>query len=611
MERLELFYPYPNLLMTPMKHTVHVVLAFLLCASPFSHAALEDWYKLLPADTLGIIEFKSASELVTNWEKSGLGRLMADEEFQRWTAPMRNDGDTPWDRFFKEHSGEGMREYLMRHPGANLAAFIAATPEELQSGLAYVSFTEVGDGRKAMEQMKTREKELALAADEGLKARVIQLAGEQVEVISKSEAPEVLWEMGHVFVGDVMIEANKQALMEQMIAALKTGAEVPSTAITGHLTRLNTLAGGTPDVRFYLNGEKLMEWVVKAAKDFGTQAAKSSPLPISPDQVIKALGLQEVQSVALMMNLENEQSVFDMALLHSADPEGLIHLMRGTPGQVEQPAFVPADVMAASAMRLSVVDLWDKLLVMVGKFGPAAALLTGQLGLYEQQLGVKLRDDLFASLDDQYHEITHGEAASPSQVIVFKIKDEKRLNAGIEGIKRLVGAGFGDLDESEYLGYNIQSIKTAQAQDGATAFAFCIAEGYLLMSTGPQTVLRDVLSRMKEPTDPGLWADAKVKDLVKRLPEGYLGLSVTDGSRAMKMLVDALSLAQASMAGQQKGGDAKAKRDGSETLENLFDSSAVPSAEMWSRYFGKMISGAYNSEDAIHMRMLSVPADQP
>lgn len=596
-----------------MKKITLASLALWVCAHATLQAGVEEWYKLLPADTFGIIEFKNPAELVTNWEKSGLGRMMQDEEFLRWTAPMRKGGDAPWDSFFKEHSGEGMKEYLMRHPGANLAAFIAASPADFEKGVAFVAFTEVVENRKQMEELKAKEKELVLAADEEMKARVIELAGQQVEVVSKSDEPDEMWEVGHAFVGDVLIEANTQALMEQMILAVKNGAVEPSDAITGHLARLDALAGGTPDLRIYLNGEKLMQWADEAARSTGKQLAKSSPLPVSPDQVIEALGLREMQALGVMMNLDDEKSALDVAILHPAKPQGLLSLVRSVPGPVEQPAFVPAGVMAASAMRLSMTELWDKLLAMVEKFGPAAQMLTGQLGVYEQQLGVKLRDDLFASLDDQYHEITQGDAQSPSQVILFKVKDEKRLGGAIEAIKRLMGAGFGAFDESEYLGHTIQSVKTAQAQDGSAAFAFCVAEGHLLMSNGPQTLLRDVLSRMKEPSGPGLWEDAQVQDLVKKLPESYVGLSVADGSRTMNMIVQALGLAQSGLAAQGIGKGPKAAVDEAEndSLGDIFDASATPSEEMWSRYFGKAVSGVYNPEDAIQLRMISAPPAQP
>lgn len=597
--------------MMPNK-TPLAALAALFLTLPAQAGKLDDWYKLLPQDTIGIIAVKSSPEMMADWDKSGLGLMMEDEEFQRWAAPMMKDGDAPWDAFFKEHSGESLRENLTRYPGASLAAFIASSPEQLEKGLAFVALSEVGDNRAKLEEMKAKEKELMLANDEEVKSRVVELAGEQVEVLSKSDEPEALWETGFAFVGDALVEGNSQALMEQMIVAVKNGVAEPSATITGHLARLDALSGGTPDLRIYLNGEKLMQWAVQAARDFGASAAKGSPLPVSPDQVIEALGLEELQALSLMLNMQDEQSTFDIAVLHADQPTGLISLMRGgAGGEVELPGFVPADVISASAMRFSVVGLWDKLLAMVEKFGPAAAMLTGQLAIHEQQIGIKLRDDLFASLDDQYYELTDGQADAPSQVIAIKIKDKNRLGGAIEGIKRLVGAGFGAFDESEYLGHTILTLKTAQAQEGASAFAFCVADEHLLMSTGPQTLLRDVLARMKEPSGPSLWEDAKVRELLGRLPPGHVGLGVTDGSRVMKMMVDAIGMARSGMAAQKKGKGPKggAAKSGDDTGDSYFDPAAAPSAEMWARYFGKGATGTYNPADAMHFRLLTVPAE--
>lgn len=585
----------------------------LFFASGLRAGVLEDWYKLLPANTLGVIAVKNTPELVDDWNDGSFGRLLEDEEFKRWTAPMMRDGVAPWNAFFKETTGEGLAETLRRYPGASLAAFAADSPEEVEKGLPFVALSEVGGKIDELREMKKREHELALAGDEEVKARTVELAGVEVSLLSNSEDDDTLWESGHAFVGEVLVEGNSRKLMEQTIASLKNGTPEASPVVTGHLARLDTLAGGTPDLRIYFNGEVLMRWVREAALKAGEKAGANSPLPISPGQVIDAFGLEQMQAMALMFDLGREQSHFDFALLHAEKPVGLLALLRtDVAGPAELPGFVPPDVISGSSARLSLVELWDELLTLIGRFGPAAALATAQLGVVEGQLGVKLRDDFFASFGDDYIEVTDGSVTSPSQVIAFKVRDRNRLGGALEGIRRFVGAGFAAFEETEFLGQTIYSIKTPAAAEDNPGVAFCLADSHLLLSTGPQALLKTVLTRMKDPSGPGLWEGERARALLGRLPPGHIGVTVTDGSRLMKLMVEAATLAQSQMGGalQKKAKGPKAPASGGDGA-GIFDMSSPPSDAMWSRYFGQAIGAAYQPADAIHYRLLTLPLQAP
>src|SRR5690606_3335936 len=176
----------------------------LLFVTGLRAGALEDWYKLLPANSLGVIAVKNTPELVDDWNGGSFGRLLEDEEFKRWTAPMMKDGDAPWNAFFKETTGEGLADTLKRYPGASLAVFAADSPEEVAKGLPFVALSEAGGKLKELQEMKDRERELAVAKDEELKPRSLELAGVEVSVLSTSEDDETLWESGHAFVGEVL-----------------------------------------------------------------------------------------------------------------------------------------------------------------------------------------------------------------------------------------------------------------------------------------------------------------------------------------------------------------------------------------------------------------------
>ncbi|MBB5036270.1 hypothetical protein [Prosthecobacter dejongeii] len=590
-----------------------------LLSSVSAHAdKLDDWYKLLPKNTVGVIAIKNTPELLADWDKSSFTKLLQDEEFKKWTAPMMKDGEAPWDKAVKEDSGEGLYDSLKRYPGASMAIFLGDSPEDFSGDEPPLCGLSDATGQeKGLEEMKLKEAEISMKKDESLKQRTQDIAGVTVHILAATEDAEEGWEDGYAFVDGTLVEANSLKDMQYFITALKSGAGEGSDVVAGHLTRLAQLTDGHTDVLVYLNGETLVQWGLQAAT--AAAAGGTSQMPISPETIIEVLGPQEIQSIALTLDIADDQSRIEMALLHPEKPTGFVSLLRSAGGEVVLPAFVPTDVISSTVTRYSLVGLWDKLMVMVNKLGPMAAMATMQLGGVEAQAGVKLRDDLFASLDDEYIEITDGSLENQSQVLAIKVKDHQRFGGALDGVKRFAGAGFAAFEETEYLGHQINVIKAAQPT--GAEMAFCLTNDYFLFSTGPQALLKKVLSRMKEASGPSIWDDARVQDLIARLPKGYAGVGVADGGKMMKVVVDAMSMVQGQVGktAKKKGKKGKGKKapasEDEEALEAIsgadtwFDPTAVPSDAMWKRYFGTSVSGYYSPANAIYYRSVTTPVE--
>ena len=593
--------------------------ALCLTGSLTAHAEkLDEWFKILPKNTVGVIAIKNTPELLADWEKSSFTKLMADEEFKKWTAPMIKEGETPWDKTFKESHGEGLYDSLKHYPGASIAVFRGDSPEDFSGDEPPIcGLSDAAGQEKALEDMKAREIELAIKKDESLKQRTVEVEGITVHILSNSDDADEGWEDGYAFVDGTLVEGSSLEDMTYFITALKSGAGESSAVVADHMGRIAQLTEGHTDLLIYINGETLVQWGVAAANAAAQNSAQS--MPIAPDAIIDALGANEIQALALTVDFTDSQSRMDFALLHPAKPTGFVSLLRGTNSEVILPAFIPADVLSGSVTRYSMVDLWDKLMTMINKLGPMAVMATMQLGGIEAQLGVKLRDDFFASLDDEYIEITDGSLEKQSQVLAFKVKDHPRLGGALDGIQRFVGAGFAAFEESEFLGYKINQIKAMNAQPDAAEMAFCLTDDYLLFSTGPQALLKKVLARMKEPSGPSIWDNDRAQDLLARLPAGYSGAGISDGGKVMKVLTDAMTLVQnqAAKSSKKKTKGKKSKgpditgglQDAGNTAETWFDPAAVPSDTMWERYFGTSSSGIYNPADAIHYRTVTTPVE--
>ncbi len=603
------------------------ILFSLLLASILPTSAadrLEQWYNLMPKDTVGVIAIKNAPELLADWDKSSYAKFMQDDEAKRWMAPMRKDGDTPWDKFFKDTYGRGMYDTLKDYPGALVSYLVIGNVSQFDKNPPSVSLCEVAGKQKEIEAQKLAEVESKKKENPDIKLRTEDIGGVSVQIAAVSEAPEAAWILAWAVVGDVMIEANTHALMEYMIGALKNNAGDPPGVAREHLARIGQVTNGGGDMLLYFNGVKLLELgeqaiaAAEAKKKDANKAAGGMNFDIKPKTIMDMLGAQELQAFAITAELTDTQSRMDVTILHPEKLSGLLSLIRGSGNEVALPAFVPAGILAASVSRVDFGQVYDSILGMIGKLGPMAMMVTMQIPQFEAQIGFKIRDDLFGSLADEVIQVQDGNGTKESQVMGFKIKDSAKLGGALEGLKRYVGAGFGAFEESDYLGFNINTLITTQTANAATEVAFCNTGKYLLLSVGSQEALKKVLGRIKDPSGPSVWDDPHVQNLLSLIPKNYSGVGVTDAGRLMNMIATAAATlesktgAKAKAAAKKKGPGKKGPSPDeavAAAASSWFDSSARPSNETFERYFGSLLTAHYSHPDSIQLHYLTTPVE--
>lgn len=609
----------------------HRALAFfaLLLASVLPASAadrLEQWYNLMPKDTAAIIAVKNTQEVLADWDQSTFAKFMQDEAVQRWMAPMRKEGDAPWDKFFKENYGSGMYETLKDYPGALVSFLVLDDFEKFKNNPPNVSLCEVAGKQEQIEAHKTAEVEAQKKLKPDLKIRSTEINGVPVQIAAEGEAEDAAWFTSWAVVGDVMIESNSRELMEYMIAAVKSGTGDAPGVAREHLARIAQHTGGGGDMLLYLNGVKLLQLADKAIaaeeakkKEEG-KADAAAAFNITPQQIMDILGVQELQAVAFSMEMNGDQTRADIIVLHPEKPSGILSLMRTSGEDVVLPSFIPGDVLQGGVVRYDLTNLYDSLMGMVMKLGPMAMVLTMQLPAFEQQLGFKIRDDFFASLDDEMVTVQDGELVQQSQVIAFKVKDPDKIGGALESLKRFIGAGFGAFEETEYLGFKVNTLKLSQTGTAASEIAYCNTGKYLLLSVGGPATLNKVLSRMKDPSGPSIWDSAQVQKLLSIAPKNYGSASVTDVGSTISMLATAANMLEAQAGGaKNKKGPAKKKGpgkkaaadDGEEAAASppMLDPNAVPPKEVFQRYFGRMLGAQYSHPDALQIHYLAVPPE--
>jgi hypothetical protein len=325
-----------------------------------------------------------------------------------------------------------------------------------------------------------------------------------------------------------------------------------------------------------------------------------------------------------MIDLTETQSRVDMAILHPEKIEGILTFLQGSSTEVSLPPFIPGDALSGQVSRQSLSAVYDHLLAMIAKLGPMAMMATMQISQLEQQMGFKIKEDLFGSLEDESIQIADGTAEAQSQVIGLKVKDRARLGGALDGLKRFIGQGFGAFEESDFLGNNISLFKATAAQaPGAksTEIAYCLTDDYLFFSIGKQDLLKKVLTRLKEAGEPSIWDAPRTQELIAMMPKGYSGLGVSDASKQINIMIEAMTAVQKQTGGAKKkpvaskskgpgkGPKVENEATGLPAPDSFFDSKAQPSDEMFKKYFGTVVSGTYSKPGALLFRMLSKPVE--
>jgi hypothetical protein len=587
--------------------------------------AKEEWLPLLPEKTIAVLSIKNTPELVADWDGSSLGRFLEDPAVLKWLAPLYEEGEAPWDRMVKEVSGSGLREQLSFFPGASMTAFLPPNEESGSSEPVYLALSEIGEKKAELMGSLEKQAEVKMKEDDELKVGEAEIEGVAVKTVGAGEGDEANWVLAWAEVDGVLVESNDRKTITETIQGMQKGAAGEQDDLRANFARFREIAEGEGDLVLYVDAGTLVEKVKESMAGAGG-AEPQAANPFSPELVMGALNLEEIRGFGLSIDLQEGASRVDLALMHKEKPQGLIvNLMHGVDTKVELPGFVPADMASASVSRWSLLKFYDGLMTTLNGFGPmVGGMVQMQLGGVEQQMGIKLRDDLFATTDDEIIQLgaMSKVGGAPGQVMGIKLKDAKRFGAAMEAIKKMAGNGFGVFEEVDVAGFKVFKIKAnlaaAQPEGGSNEMAYTVAKDYFLFSSGTMEALNKVLNRMADPSGPTLWDDASVKSALAALPANATGLGVSDGSAMVKTMLTAMMTAQGAMAaggGKAKKGKGKAKDDEGEEEGAVagggqwFDPDATPGDEVFERYFGKSSTGSYTLDDAAHYRMVSQPAE--
>lgn len=300
-------------------------------------------------------------------------------------------------------------------------------------------------------------------------------------------------------------------------------------------------------------------------------------------RLIEELGVEGLKSMVLYSGFAGDAERGLLELEMPGPRKGVLGLFRGKSFTLGDVPPLPPDVVSWSMASVDAGTFYDVALqtaeAVTRVLSPdKVGAVKGFATLANVALGIDLRQDLLAALDDQIIGYT-----SPSegpltlgQVVMIKVKDGDKVKDSLEqiikAIARLASADI-QLKKRTYRGVEVREVRV-RAQGFIFVPSYAIHKGWLCVALYPQPVQGYIARSNGEMT---AWkASTKVKSLLDELPKQAVAFSYSDPRPSINQL---LSL------GPVIGGAIL-----SFNPETSFEISSIPNAQEVNRYLFPNVS---------------------
>ncbi|MFO1076544.1 MAG: hypothetical protein U1E73_02325 [Planctomycetota bacterium] len=254
------------------------------------------------------------------------------------------------------------------------------------------------------------------------------------------------------------------------------------------------------------------------------------------ERAIDAMGLRHIGSISGSSNYENGRSVTRM--VHLAGKPDSTAATKAI--DVSFLKWVPKDAVGFSAWTWDPANGYDALVKGINAYDPKiAANLFDRLAKLEEQLGFKIRDDLFGALGDSgmtWSMPVSTIASMPETAFLLKVKNEQSLVKVLKNASQLSN-GMVEFEEGEKRGIKVFTIRVnfdPTRGMGTNPFdlitpTFTFKNGYLVMGFTVGDVKR-VLQRMDREDDPkgDIRGNKEFAAVASTIPSTVTSLSFTD-----------------------------------------------------------------------------------
>jgi len=505
--------------------------------------------KLLPKDTVLVVTIPDAGKALGVLTNSAMGRLWRDATLKafkdKFNAKLQSTTVAPVERelgiHFADYQGlaQGQMTFavLPVDQAANPAEHYAAVflldagdhAAQLATNLAAVRKKWI-DAGKALKTGKIRETEFATlitTSDELSLGKLLPSLTDTnaADNLVPKTAPEKV-ELTFGQSGSLLIVSQSSQAIEKILArqagGLLAGLDEQPAFQHDFAARLR----GAPFFAWFNAGAFLADWAKPQAPSPGQSLLAGA---MSGDGAMAALGFTGLTTATIAYR-DSPDGLSMQLFVGAPEPSrrGLLRILTTEAKDSGPPAFVPADAVKFSRMRLDIPKSWRLLESTLNQVNPTAAqVLNYALDLAGKAQGEKydLRAELLGSLGDDI--ITYernpanktlGDLREAPEICLIGSPSPSKLAAAIKAAAGLL-APAGNIKEREFLGRRIYSAALqASLQGGSRTYHFAASGGYVALTSDVE-MLEEFL-RSNDSSKPGLSQTAGLGDAAQKAGGG-------------------------------------------------------------------------------------------
>ena len=322
-----------------------------------------------------------------------------------------------------------------------------------------------------------------------------------VTELGKEQKPQQPVDIYFAQYESLLIAANSQKLADA-IAAHLTGSSIPALADDANFAADKLSQFRTPATYCWFNGKVFFNLITQAqAADAGDPDSGGMP-KFSVAKVLEATGLGGIKSASFAIRDGRDGSTADVHLSVPADNRGGILKIISLPAKdASAPAFVPADAIKYTRIRLDGKQAWADLQTMCAGISPQAlaginsVVDTANAMAQQKDPSFDLRKNLFGNLGDDivtYAKAPMGDSlaamANPPDIILIATPKPDEIIQAVKVVGSLIAAQDSSVQPRDFHGHKIHSIamrpqRTATGNVPQPPLLVSSASGYVAFTT--------------------------------------------------------------------------------------------------------------------------------
>ena len=400
----------------------------------------------VPAQTLLFTSFPNLTQALQAFDKTGLGGLVKEQELQAFVAALL----TPYEgqiadgiKQAEKQLGIPLFELTGMLHGEVALAVVEVIPQDRQMPLGILLSLQFGPNRKVIDDILQ-----IVQAKTGLVFQPVARGDRQIFVANGIP-------ICFTIVQDTIVFSSKPELLEKTLTQSADTAllcKAPSFVKAKEKVQKNA----TPFFLFYLNLNQLL-----------LQFGNMIPPQVAP--MITTLGLFDIQSLALGINMQDQYFYNAFFMEIKGEPRGVTKLLYGDPCSRSYFKEIPQNVMGASVFRVNLTSIFDEIELTLRALGlePMYQQFSQQL---EQVLGFSIQKDFAGTFGPEsfsFQYFPQDGGLLPYTVGMLTIKDMAAFGRWVEPFAKQLNL---EIKKTNYNGHEIHYFSSLLGELGTDPF---------------------------------------------------------------------------------------------------------------------------------------------